>query len=88
MGGAAGGLANEQKKAADDKHAKEAGEKAAKKKDRPKANKGGSAPATELTVSVLGIRVGKIVKVWEHESSDKLYCEEVDVGEDTPRKIA
>ena len=32
--------------------------------------------------------MGKIVKAWEHESSDKLYCEEVDVGEDTPRKIA
>ena len=34
------------------------------------------------------IRVGKIVKVWEHEGSDKLFCEEIDVGEDKPRQIA
>ena len=27
-------------------------------------------------------------KAWNHEESDKLYCEEVDVGEETPRKIA
>jgi tRNA-binding EMAP/Myf-like protein len=28
------------------------------------------------------------VRAWEHESSEKLYCEEVDVGEPEPRKIA
>ena len=27
-------------------------------------------------------------KAWEHESSDKLYCEEIDLGESEPRKIA
>jgi len=70
VGGGAGGLANEQKKAAPDKRAKKAGEKAAKKKDQPKANKGGAFPATELTVSVLDIRVGKIAEAWEYESSD------------------
>jgi len=26
--------------------------------------------------------VGKIVKVWNHPSADKLFCEEIDVGED------
>ena len=35
------------------------------------------------------IRVGKIVKVWNHESADKLFCEQIDVGEETgPREIA
>ena len=89
-GSSGSGLTDEQKKAAADKKAKKQAEKAAKKKDQqPKGgnNKGGATPA-ELNVSALDIRVGKIVKAWEHETSDKLYCEEVDVGEDTPRKIA
>mmetsp|Transcript_22952 Transcript_22952/g.41191 ORF Transcript_22952/g.41191 Transcript_22952/m.41191 type:complete len:483 (-) Transcript_22952:82-1530(-) len=84
-----GGVTDEQKKAAAEKRAKKAAEKATKKKDQPKANKGGAAPAAELNVSALDIRVGKIVKAWEHESSEKLYCEEVDLGEESgPRKIA
>jgi tRNA-binding EMAP/Myf-like protein len=29
-----------------------------------------------------------IKKVWEHPEADKLYCEEIDVGEDEPRQIA
>eukprot|EP00584_Thalassiosira_punctigera_P019498 CAMPEP_0172555216 /NCGR_PEP_ID=MMETSP1067-20121228/58303_1 /TAXON_ID=265564 ORGANISM="Thalassiosira punctigera, Strain Tpunct2005C2" /NCGR_SAMPLE_ID=MMETSP1067 /ASSEMBLY_ACC=CAM_ASM_000444 /LENGTH=485 /DNA_ID=CAMNT_0013343729 /DNA_START=44 /DNA_END=1501 /DNA_ORIENTATION=+ len=88
-GGGGGEITDEQKKAAAEKRAKKAAEKAAKKKDQPKANKGGGAPAAELNVSALDIRVGRIVKAWEHESSEKLYCEEVDVGEESgPRKIA
>lgn len=39
-------------------------------------------------ISALDIRVGKISKVWEHPEADKLYCEEIDVGEDEPRQIA
>jgi glutamyl-tRNA synthetase len=39
-------------------------------------------------ISALDIRVGRIVKVWEHEEAEKLYCEEIDVGEDEPRMIA
>ncbi|CAK4066850.1 unnamed protein product [Aphanomyces euteiches] len=34
------------------------------------------------------IRVGTIVKVWNHPDSDKLYCEEIDVGFDAPVQIA
>jgi len=35
------------------------------------------------------IRVGKITKVWNHASADKLFCEEIDVGEESgPRQIA
>lgn len=39
-------------------------------------------------ITALDIRVGRITKVWAHEEADKLYCEEIDVGEDIPRKIA
>ena len=78
----AGGLTDEQKKAAAEKRANKKAEKAAKK---PKAE---PVASEELNISALDIRVGKILKAWEHESAEKLYCEEVDVGEETPRKIA
>jgi glutamyl-tRNA synthetase len=39
-------------------------------------------------ISSLDIRVGRITKVWEHEDADKLFCEEIDVGEDQPRMVA
>lgn len=39
-------------------------------------------------ISALDIRVGVVKKVWEHEEADKLFCEEIDVGEDEPRRIA
>jgi aminoacyl tRNA synthase complex-interacting multifunctional protein 1 len=39
-------------------------------------------------ITALDIRVGVIRKVWEHEEADKLFCEEIDVGEDEPRMIA
>jgi glutamyl-tRNA synthetase len=39
-------------------------------------------------ISALDIRVGRVMKVWEHPEADKLYCEEIDVGEDEPRQIA
>merc|ERR1712176_1597999 len=39
-------------------------------------------------ITALDIRVGEIKKVWEHEEADKLYCEEIDVGEDELRTVA
>jgi aminoacyl tRNA synthase complex-interacting multifunctional protein 1 len=36
----------------------------------------------------LEFKVGVITKVWTHENADKLYCEEIDVGEEEPRQIA
>lgn len=56
-------------------------------------NKGASTPiAVEYPHSIsftkLDIRVGKIVKVWEHETSSRLFCEEVDVGEGGLRTVA
>ena len=33
--------------------------------------------------------MGKITKVWAHETADKLFCEEIDIGEESgPRSIA
>ena len=83
-------LTDEQKKAAAEKRAKAKEEKAAKKAKQPKAKQQQQqkqAPA-ELNISALDIRVGKILKAWNHEDAEKLYCEEVDVGEDKPRQIA
>ena len=39
-------------------------------------------------ITALDIRVGRITKVWSHEESEKLFCEEIDVGEGEPRLIA
>jgi glutamyl-tRNA synthetase len=39
-------------------------------------------------ITALDIRVGKITKVWEHPEADKLYCEEIDIGEGEPRQVA
>lgn len=65
------------------------------KKDK-KNNKGGgekvaqpaAAAAADFDISALNIVVGKINKVWPHEEADKLFCEEIDIGEDQPRSIA
>ena len=75
------GLTEEQKKAAAEKRAKKAAEK-------PKKASPPSAVDDVLTVAALDIRVGKILKAWHHPESDKLFCEDVDVGEAVPRKIA
>ena len=32
--------------------------------------------------------MGTITKVWEHPSADRLWCEEIDIGEGEPRQIA
>lgn len=33
--------------------------------------------------------MGVVTKAWEHEDADKLYCEEIDIGEESgPRRIA
>ncbi|KAF0719677.1 Aste57867_873 [Aphanomyces stellatus] len=68
---------------------------AAPKQQKPKKEKKEKAPAAaaapavdQADITKLDIRVGKIVNVWKHETADKLYCEEIDVGEDEPRQIA
>ena len=58
--------------------------KTEKKKKTPPADVAG-----DIDVSKLDIRVGVITKAWLHEEADKLFCEEIDIGEEEgPRKIA
>jgi aminoacyl tRNA synthase complex-interacting multifunctional protein 1 len=48
-----------------------------------------SAPQQhKVNISCLDIRVGVITKAWVHPDADKLFCEEIDIGEDEPRQIA
>jgi aminoacyl tRNA synthase complex-interacting multifunctional protein 1 len=60
------------------------------KKDKKKKVEEISTAATEDIPDIckLEFKVGVITKVWVHESADKLYCEEIDVGEEQPRQIA
>ena len=60
----------------------------AEKKEKPEKKKAPAPASTEIDVSKLDIRVGVITKAWLHEEADKLFCEEIDIGEDSPRKIA
>jgi methionine--tRNA ligase beta chain len=47
-----------------------------------------TAAATVPDVCKLDLRVGRITRVWNHETADKMFCEEIDVGEVAPRRIA
>uniref|UniRef100_A0A7S2RCB4 tRNA-binding domain-containing protein n=1 Tax=Mucochytrium quahogii TaxID=96639 RepID=A0A7S2RCB4_9STRA len=69
-----------------DKSNKAGDKKPAAKK--PKQDAKATPASTQPEITKLDIRVGKVVKCWKHESADKLYCEEIDVGEDAPRQIA
>ena len=76
-------------KASNDKKAnkKSSDKKQKKKKEKKKRAPKPAAPEQPL-ITALDIRVGKILKAWEHESADSLYCEEIDVGEEGgPRSI-
>jgi methionine--tRNA ligase beta chain len=42
----------------------------------------------DLDPSKLDIRVGLVTKCWAHPESDKLLCEEIDLGEGAVRQIA
>jgi methionyl-tRNA synthetase len=62
-------------------------EKKAKETAASKAGqKTGDVDQPEFTK--IDIRVGQITKVWEHPDADKLFCEEINVGEENPRQIA
>jgi aminoacyl tRNA synthase complex-interacting multifunctional protein 1 len=66
-----------------------------KEKESKKADKKETAASTEVE-SVgshpepgrLDIRVGQVIRCWNHAESDKLLCEEIDLGEAAPRQIA
>jgi len=64
------------------------------KKPKQKNQKPKPAPTASIVdpnlpdICKLEFKVGKITKVWVHPTADKLYCEEIDVGEEEPRQIA
>ena len=43
---------------------------------------------TQNPFSKISLKVGRISRVWNHEAAEKLFCEEIDVGEDAPRMVA
>lgn len=43
--------------------------------------------APEGVEQLIDARVGKVIKAYKHSEADKLYVEEVDVGEAEPRQI-
>lgn len=47
-----------------------------------------AAASEAVDPSKLDIRVGLVVKCWNHPDSDKLLCEEIDLGEGSHRQIA
>ena len=73
---------------------KKKGGKSGKGGDKKTGGGGGGAAggagggADQELVTKLDLRVGVITKAWAHPDSDKLFCEEIDVGEDAPRQIA
>jgi aminoacyl tRNA synthase complex-interacting multifunctional protein 1 len=66
------------------------GDEKAEKAEKPPANKAESIQevSSVLDVNALDLRVGMIRKVTKHPAADKLYCEDIDVGEEAPRAIA
>jgi aminoacyl tRNA synthase complex-interacting multifunctional protein 1 len=56
----------------------------------PAAAAAAAAPAPALNqppFTQLDLRVGRIVKCWKHPNADKLWVEDVDIGEAEPRRI-
>lgn len=69
----------------------EATKEPAKEKASSEEKQSASPASTkdEIDISKLDIRVGVITKAWEHPEAEKLFCEEIDLGEETgPRQIA
>ncbi len=65
--------------------------KKGKQKSEGKNNKAPPAPhspADQSPFTKIDIRVGKITKVWNHPDSEKLFCEEIDIGEENVRSVA
>ena len=79
-----------EKKQKEKKAKKEAANKKAQENQAAADGGGDAKPGSpdQSDFTKADIRVGKITKVWLHDAADKLFCEEVDVGEAEPRQIA
>ena len=84
-----------EKKAKGDAAAAAGGDKKkdAKADGKKKGDKGAAAPAggaADAGMSTIGVcqfLVGKVLKAWPHPEAERLYVEEIDVGEEQPRTI-
>lgn len=67
------------------------GEEVNKKDKKAKKDKVAKEPAkkknVDVSIDILDLRVGKIVKVGPHPDADSLYLEEIDLGEENPRQV-
>ena len=53
-----------------------------------KAKKKGKNSNDALDFSIFDIRVGHVMKAWKHPDFDRLFCEHIDLGEETHRTVA
>ncbi|CAE7732851.1 AIMP1, partial [Symbiodinium microadriaticum] len=63
-------------------------EKVPKEKQSAQKTVEGTEETEQHDFTKIELRVGRIVRVWNHEKAERLFCEEIDVGEDVPRQIA
>eukprot|EP01068_Selenidium_serpulae_P004955 Selendium_serpulae@DN3812_c3_g1_i1.p1 len=77
--------AREKRKA--EKAAKQAAKGGKGKTDQPVTAPKASTERPVEDVTRLNIVVGVVTKIWKHPDSDKLFCEEIDIGEEKPRPI-
>lgn len=54
--------------------------------EKKKQNK--TSSNDELNFSIFDIRVGRVMKAWKHPDFDRLFCEHIDLGEETHRTVA
>jgi methionine--tRNA ligase beta chain len=79
----------EMPRASSGKKKKPAAQKKKKPKQRSTPKDGGALnPEGSNAFSKIDIRVGHIVDAWNHPDSEKLFCELIDVGEESPRSVA
>lgn len=62
-------------------------EKTEDKKKRAAQEPAQQQKEVDISPSILDMRIGRVLSVKKHEKADKLYVEEIDVGEDAPRTI-
>ena len=80
--------AQKEEKKEETKDQKNQDENKKQKKQKQKQNKKPAAQDDVHPMSVVDIRVGKITKVWEMPDKDKMYAEEIDMGNGETRTIA
>jgi len=73
---------DQQQQKGDGKKKQQQQQQAPKKKQQQQADDAGGDASSSWTISAMDLRVGKISKVWNHEEADKLFCEEIDLGDE------